>query len=90
MKIQRVVTVTNMYVTESEPYRLRVDYQDNHEFVVTVTHIPSGAVKSKTFRASFEPLFGMDVVDHENALAIAEALCEDFDAELPKITDNSE
>lgn len=51
-----------------------------HEFKVTVSRNPSH-IKTKNFPASFEPIFGMDVMDQHMSGKIAEELALEIEKE---------
>lgn len=82
MRVQRVVNVTNILSVESGPYLMRINYHDSREYAVIVRHKERGTTRSKMFSAQAEPVFGMDVADYQEALAIAEAMAEDMDNEI--------
>ena len=51
----------------------------SHEFKISVSY--KGKTKTKTFKASFEPIFGMDVIDQHQSGVVAEELAKEFEKE---------
>ena len=52
----------------------------NHEYIITVSK--NDIVKTEKFRASYEPIFGMDVIDASMSNSIAEKLALEIEKEL--------
>lgn len=66
---------------DSKGIELECNYlASSHEFEVIVKF--KTTIKKETFKASFEPRFGMDVVDSNQALVIAEKLAQQIEREL--------
>lgn len=81
-----MVTVTEVPLTRSPimedisgDYHLKVDFNSRNVFEITVTKISTKEKKLAELTANFFPLFGLDISDHQNILAQAEALCEEFE-----------
>lgn len=66
----------NLYLLEDTvgDYKLQVKYEYPN-FIVEVIHLPSNEVMARPVVANFEPRFGIDVVDMDNIMAVAEELC---------------
>lgn len=56
-------------------FKLRVKYETPY-YIVEVIHIPSGEILMRPVQSSFEPLWGIDVVDMDNIMIAAEELCK--------------
>lgn len=54
--------------------------EESGKFIITVSK--DNIIKSKSFNQSFEPRFGMDVLDANMSLQIAEELAKEIEKEL--------
>ena len=67
--------------TDSKGITAKCEFEPiNFNYIITVSY--GNTVKTEKFRCSFEPRFGMDIIDSNQSMMIAEKLALEIEKEL--------
>jgi len=76
-----IITLFSTETSDGSGAKLTVTYDTEADKVAVAVSLKSGALKTKSFRPVYRPIFGLDVLDQGHAMGIAEKLLVELEAE---------